>query len=244
MSSIATARGVSLPGRLFDVSLDVEAGEIVGLIGPNGGGKTSLLHALAGIGSPSGEVRVGGIEPRSLPSAERVRTIGFLPATREIAWPLKARDLIALGGAGEAEMSEAIAALALERVAERRIDRLSTGERSRVLIARALAPDPMLLLLDEPTANLDPFWQLNLFGLLRHRLSKADRAALVAIHDLELAGRFADRLILVAQGRIVASGLPDEILDSQAIVEVFGVERRKGRWEAAVSSTAGPLSLP
>ena len=235
MSALVEARGLSMPGRLSRVSLDIGAGELVALIGPNGSGKTSLLHAMAAIGSPEGEVRIAGIEPSGLPPSARIRIVGYLPATREVAWPLTARDLVALSGAKEGEVDEAIAALALEDVAGRRVDRLSTGERSRVLIARALAPSPSLLLLDEPSANLDPLWQLHLFTLLRKALGAGeDRAAVVALHDLDLASRFADRLILVDGGRMVASGRPAEILSSRALVEAFGVERVNGRWEVAV----------
>ena len=110
---------------------------------------------------------------------------------------------------------------------DRRVDTLSTGERSRVLIARALAPRPRLLLLDEPTANLDPLWQIRLMELVRAELSGADRAALVAIHDLDAAARYADRIIVMDKGRIAAEGL-----DGPHVAEIFGIERVDGRWQA------------
>ena len=227
------ASGLALPGRLLDVSLQIGAGELVCLVGPNGSGKTSLLHALAGIGRPTGTVSLDGVDPRVLGPSLRPHHITFLPATREVPWPLTARDLIALGG-GEADFP----ALELEGLLDRRVDRLSTGERSRVLIARALAPRPKLLLLDEPTANLDPLWQIRLMELVRDEIGAGDRAALVAIHDLDAARRYADRILVMDGGRIAAEGL-----DSAHLAAIFGIERANGEWRA-VSRPADPRSSP
>ena len=232
MTALVEARGLALPGRLFDVSLQLAEGELACLVGPNGSGKTSLLHALAGVGGPTGEVRIGGVDPRRLEPGRRLRQTGFLPATRELLWPLKARDLIALGGAGEAEVEEAIARLELEPVADRRVDLLSTGERSRVLIARVLAARPRLLLLDEPTANLDPLWQIRLMESLRSGLRADGGAALVAIHDLDAAARYADRILIMDQGRIAAEGL-----GADHVATIFGIERVAGEWQPVAART-------
>jgi iron complex transport system ATP-binding protein len=221
---VIRARDIALPGRLEPLSLDVADGELVCLVGPNGGGKTSLLHALAGIGAPLGRVEIDGVEPARAPQALRARLLSFLPASRDIAWPLAARDVVALSGASEAGIDAAMAALELEPFAERRMDRLSTGERSRVLLARALAPAPSLLLLDEPTANLDPLWQLRLMEMLR------GRTAIVAMHDLDAAAAHADRLIVVERGRVAADGPPGEVMAAPVIAAVFGIEKAEGRW--------------
>jgi iron complex transport system ATP-binding protein len=216
------ASGLTLPGRLHDVAIDIAEGELVGLIGPNGSGKTSLLHALAGIGGRPGKVSLDGVDPRTLGPSQRPAWLTYLPATRDIPWPLAARDLIALGGGGP------VAGLELDTLLDRRLDTLSTGERSRVLIARALAPRPRLLLLDEPTANLDPLWQIRLMELVREEISRGGRAALVAIHDLDAAGIHADRVLVMDSGRIAAEGL-----DGPHVAAIFGVERISGRWQPA-----------
>jgi iron complex transport system ATP-binding protein len=239
MTALLEATGLGLPRRLFDVSLSLAAGELACLVGPNGSGKTSLLHAIAGVGGPSGEVRIGGLDARRLGPGRRPRQLGFLPATRELNWPLRARDLIALGGATEAEVAEIVARLELADVADRRVDLLSTGERSRVLIARVLAPRPLLLLLDEPTANLDPLWQIRLMEMLKSRLGETGQAALVAIHDLDAAARYANRILVMDRGRIAAEGL-----DRTHVAAIFGIERVAGAWRPAVNRPADRRSSP
>jgi iron complex transport system ATP-binding protein len=164
-------------------------------------------------------VSLDGADPRRLGPAERPRAFTYQPASRDLPWPLLARDLIALGGGGMVD------GLELDVLLDRRVDTLSTGERGRVLIARALAPRPKLLLLDEPTANLDPLWQIRLMERIRAELAGRDRAALVAIHDLDAAGRYADRILVMDKGRIAAEGL-----DGPHVAAIFGIEKVAGAW--------------
>jgi iron complex transport system ATP-binding protein len=156
--------------------------------------------------------------------------LSFLPASREIAWPISAREIIALGlpVADWARVDELVADLELEGLADRAADRLSTGERARVLLARALGPRPRLLLLDEPLSNLDPYWALRLLDILRASLVDG-AAALVALHDIDRITAF-DRALLVANGEIQADLAPDEMLASKALTDAFRIERSGGKW--------------
>jgi iron complex transport system ATP-binding protein len=228
MTPLLEATAAGLEGRLLASDLRMETPELICLVGPNGSGKTSLLHALARIGGPSGEVRIDGLRPEDLDPARRRRLLAYLPASRDVAWPLTVTDVIRLG-AEAADAEQAMAKLDLTSWADRRIDRLSTGERSRVLIARALAPKPRLLLLDEPVANLDPLWQLRLMEQLREAVEQG-QGAIVAMHDLDLAGRYAGRLVLMDRGAIVDEGEPQAMLGSARLEEVFGIKRTDGGW--------------
>jgi iron complex transport system ATP-binding protein len=236
------ATGLSILGRLHPLDLTLEAGTLTALVGPNGSGKTSLLHAIARIGRPGGTVRVRDADLDRVATSLRSRLLAFLPARRDLPWAISARDLIALSGASADDIAKMVSRLELETIAGRRADKLSTGERSRVLIARALAPSPRLLLLDEPTSNLDPLWQIRLMELLREELT-GGRAALVAMHDLDAAGAYADRLIVMNDGRIAADGEPEEVLNAPVIAEVFGVQRESGSWRP-VRRPVGRRSSP
>ena len=242
-SALLRAEQVAIDGRLAPTSLTIGAGQLVGLVGPNGGGKTSLLRALAGIERTGGSIKIAG-EPldRAAPM-RRSRLIGFLPASRDLAWPIAARDVIALGAArpDPARIEDLVRTLELGPFADRPINALSTGERARVLLARALISRPKLLLLDEPLSNLDPYWVLKILDLLRQSVTGRDCAALVSLHDLAVAERF-DRLLLLNAGAIAADGPPSVILSGHELSAAFRIDRIGREWR--IRRPADPRSSP
>ena len=231
MTALLEAERLALPKRLQPTGLRLGA-ELACLIGPNGSGKTSLLHALAGINRPGGRVRIDGVATAGLPAEARARLLAFVPASRDVAWPVRAGDLIRLGlpaAHDPADLEEAVDALEIRPFLERRVDTLSTGERSRILIARAIAARPRLLLLDEPAANLDPHWQLRLMEMLV-ALARRGHGVIAAMHDLDLAGRYADRLLLMESGAVAADGAPREILSAPLLADIFSIVRGPEGW--------------
>ena len=220
--------GLAISGRLHPTDLTLRAGELSLLVGPNGAGKTSLIHCLAGLGG--GEILIEGRPLRNYPPAARIGRIALLPAERDIAWPLSVRDLVALGlgpRPDKARVERMLARIDATALADRRVDQLSSGERARVLLARALVAEPAVLLLDEPAAHLDPARQIALLALLREE-ARRGAAVLASIHDLALARANADRLIVMEQGRIIADGPPSEALAPAVVERVFGVRWSDG----------------
>jgi len=242
MSSLVSARDLAIAGRLEPTSVEIEAGQLVGLIGPNGSGKTSLLHALAGIPPSLGSVTIAGSSPRALHPDMRQRLFTFLPASRDVAWPLAARDFIDLALPPDTDWTVLEERLELAPLLDRRMDQLSTGERTRVMVARALAPDPLVLLLDEPIANLDPYWQLAILKVLRDRASSGGRTVIAAIHDLRAAIGWSDRLILMSERRCVADAPPLAMLDSGRIEKMFRIALNGS--EMTVIAPEDPRSWP
>lgn len=238
MSLAVESLSVRLGGRAVvdGVSLRFEAGTLGAIVGPNGAGKTSLLRALAGLLPSTGAMRLDGADLRTLPKRARARRIGYLPQGHEIHWPLPARDIVALGrlphGAGDpARLSPADAA-AVERAmgltdtlafADRPVTTLSGGERARVALARVLAVESAAILADEPTAALDPRHQIDVLRVLRE-VARSGRIVLAVTHDLGLAARHADRVVVLDRGRVAAEGPPHEALDAATLARVFGIE--------------------
>lgn len=222
------------------IGFSLPPGSITGLIGPNGAGKTTLLRALAGLTSGEGAVVVDGRPLAAMRRDERARRLAYMPATRDIDWPLAARDVVALGDPDPERVRRAMLRTGTLDFADRAIDTLSTGERARVLLARAIAGAPQVLLLDEPMANLDPLHRLDIEALLREEAAR-DTSILVSIHDLDHAARFCDALILMHRGAVIANGSPGAVLTAETLARVFGVSRFDGGWARACDGMAPGL---
>jgi iron complex transport system ATP-binding protein len=240
--TLLSARGLAMPGRLHPTELDVKAGELVALVGPNGGGKTSLLRALARIEGASGVVAIDGEEIDEAPMARRRQLLSFLPASRDATWPISARDVIRLGldRDDEPRVDELVSLLELDRLADRPVNQLSTGERARVLSARALVGNPKLLLLDEPLSNLDPYWVLRFLDIFE-TAAQSGQAVLVALHDLNQLDRFS-RALLISDGRIQMDEAPASLVVSGRFEQIFRISAANGRW--AIRKPEDPRSSP
>jgi iron complex transport system ATP-binding protein len=241
----AEALTVTLGGRavLREVDLALGKARLVGLIGPNGAGKTTLLRALAGLVQPAGgRVLLDGKPLAETSRRLRARRIAYLAQGQRVDWPLAVRRLVELGrlphlepwahpsGTDRAAVEEALRATETGALAERAATALSGGERARVLLARCLAGDPEILLADEPVAGLDPYHALKVMELLSARAA-AGMAVLVVLHDLALAARFCDALVLLSDGRVEATGAPLEVLSPARLARSYGIRAQYGEAE-------------
>lgn len=236
--SVLAAEGLclSLGGRpvLDDVSFAFRRGRVTALLGPNGAGKSTLLGCLAGLRAPDGgRAMLDGAEVRRLDRRARGRAIGLLPQAADVHWDIDVATLVGLGrlphrgrwgetDADRAAVAQALAATDMTGLANRGVERLSGGERSRALLARVLAGEPDWLLADEPLASLDPAHQLDVADRLR-AVAAAGGGVVLVLHDLNLAARIADDAVLMRDGRVVAAGAAAEVLTAPLIAEAYGV---------------------
>ncbi len=219
---------------LHNIDLSVEGGEMVGLLGPNGSGKTTLLKLASGILKPAqGEIRLNGDNLSSLSRKSIAHNVAAVPQQFHIPFAFTTGEVVMLGRtpflkalAEESEADRRLVSNALELVgiselAERRFDELSGGERQKVILAMALAQQPKLLLLDEPTVHLDIAHQMEILELVRGLNARQGLTVIAAMHDLNLAALYFDRLVLLKEGRVWADGAPNQVLTEDRISEVF-----------------------
>jgi len=228
---------VSLGGVdvLRGVDCTIDRGEFVGIVGPNGAGKTTLLRTVSGLLEPAaGTVRVAGEDVGTLSARESSRLVAVVPQTSHIAFPFDVRRIVEMGRnphrsrfspptpADRAAVDRALAMTRTAELADRPIDEVSGGERQRVLLARAVAQGTPVVLLDEPTASLDVNHQVETLELVRELVAEG-RTAVAAIHDLGLAARYCDRLLVLADGGVLARGPPEEVLAGGTVERAFDV---------------------
>ncbi len=242
---------VQLGGRTLvrGVSLRLAAGELLGLIGPNGAGKSTLLKAMVHLLPYSGEMRLLGDDPKRLDARERACRLAYLSQDDRVQWPLRVMDLVALGRhphqppwchasvntQNQEAINRALHTADLWHLRDRSATAISGGERARARLARALVVEAPVLLADEPVAALDPLHQLKVMQYLRDYCHAEDdeskttgypgpgRAAIVVMHDLSLASRFCDRLLLLHQGVPVALGRPGQVLTPEHLRDIYGI---------------------
>jgi iron complex transport system ATP-binding protein len=245
---------VELGGKqiLDAVSADVGDGRLVGVVGPNGAGKSTLLRAMNGVIEPTdGTVLVDDDAVHDLPSKAASRRIANVPQEGHVGFEFTVSETVEMGrhphvsrfGSDDdpKAVERAMERAEVAQFADRDVTSLSGGEKQRVLLARALAQQTPVLLLDEPTASLDVNHQIRTLELVRGLVDDADRAVVAAIHDLDLAARYCDELVLVADGRVLDSGSPDSVLTPAAIREAFDARVAVGTDPATGEPTVSPL---
>jgi len=219
---------------LREITLSVEKNELVSIVGPNGSGKSTLLKCMDRILKPSfGAAFLDGKGMDKMSSKELAKEIGYVPQNAAQSFSLTVFDAVLLGRkpymkfrVGEEDrkkVAEAMKLTGIESLSERYFDELSGGEKQKVLIARALAQETKVLLLDEPTSNLDIKHQLEILELTRSLRGKRDISVVMAIHDLNLASRFSDRIVMLKDGEVFAAGEPDNVFTEENISSIYGV---------------------
>ena len=236
LRGVTAGYGESAP-QLDDVDLTLGAGELVCVLGPNGAGKTTLVRVASGVLDASrGDVRLLGASLNSLTRAEIARSLAVVEQQQELAMGFTVHDVVTMGRAPHqgtwmrpSDRDATIVAEALRRcdlvdLASRPAHALSGGEQKRVAIARALVQEPKVLLLDEPGAFLDVRHQLDLYELLASEVKERELACLIVMHDLNVAAQFADRIVLMKNGRVVAAGGVAEVMTWKTLKETFDAD--------------------
>ncbi|MCP5144073.1 MAG: ABC transporter ATP-binding protein [Gammaproteobacteria bacterium] len=234
-----------------DVSARFEPGTITAVLGPNGAGKSTLLNTIVGLHQPAaGRIQLGGVALGEMPMTTRARHFGLLPQHGTVHWNVSVESIVQLGrlphqqrrgrncAADEAAVERALAVTRLENLRDKPILSLSGGERARALLARVLAGEPDWLLADEPLANLDPAYQLDVIAILRD-FARRGGGVLVVLHDLTHALRAADQALLLHQGRAIACGAPETVLSQDNLSRVFGITAQHG-----LAADGQPFVLP
>jgi iron complex transport system ATP-binding protein len=225
---------------LAGVTANFKGGAVTAIVGPNGAGKTTLFRAALGVLPAQGSIRVLDNDLKTWPREGLARSIAYLPQGADAHWPITAKRLVALGRlphrkpfAPPTDTDDIAVADALDRCearefADRAINELSAGERARVLLARALATNAPILMADEPAAHLDPAHQLSLMRLLKGE-ARRGTAVLVTLHDLALASRYCDEVMVLEKGTVAAQGTPEQALDDETLARVFAIRALRVR---------------
>jgi len=251
----ATHTAAAIPSQLFEASglkvslgrrrilhgIDAafEPGELFGIIGANGSGKSTCLRGMLGlIPRHAGDIRFHGQALENIPARTRARQIGYLPQNADCLWPMTVERVVMLGrlphltpwagplAPDQTAVADAMSSVDVAHLAHRPVNELSGGERSRVLLARALAGQPSLLFADEPSSGLDPYHQLQLMELFRDHVRSRGMTLVVVLHDLALASRFCDRILLLHQGRVLALGDPHQTLSPEHLATAYEIEAK------------------
>jgi iron complex transport system ATP-binding protein len=219
---------------LEDLDILIEDSEILSLVGPNGSGKTTLIKCIDRILKPKGSILLDGKEIERMSQQEIARNIGYVPQSSSTPLATTVFDTVLMGRRPHIswrvsdfdldKVAEVLELLHLDDLAMRDFAKLSGGQKQKVLIARALAQEPAILLLDEPTSNLDMKHQLEVMEIIRDLVREKRISAVMAIHDLNLAARFTDRLVMLKRGRVYAAGEPSTLLSEANICKVYGIE--------------------
>ena len=218
---------------LKDVEFEVKEGELIALLGPNGSGKSTLLRTIFGLIKPAcGAVYLNGRKLHDMRIAEVAKSLGYLPQENSET-KLRVIDVVLLGRTPYIGMKpsredlkiarQALSMVGMEDFENRRFSELSGGEKQKVMLARTFCQQAKLLLLDEPTSHLDIKSQVEVMGIVKRTVNNG-KAAIVAIHDINLAASFCNRILMIKDGRIVYAGEPEEVINSESIADVFGIE--------------------